>query len=42
MSRRIDLVMNGGFDYYLSSRWTGHDMSYSPDGADVSPRQEYA
>jgi hypothetical protein len=41
VSRRLDVVVNGGFDYYFASRMTGHDTSYSPDGDDVSPRQDY-
>lgn len=40
-SRSVDVVVSGGFDYYFSGRMTGHDTSYSPDGDDVNPRQDY-
>jgi len=41
MSRRIDLVFSAGLDYYFSSRLSGHDTSYSPDEANVNPRNDY-
>jgi hypothetical protein len=41
MSPKIDLVLTGGVDYYSSSTLKGHDTSYSPDGDDVNPREEY-
>jgi hypothetical protein len=28
-------------EYYFSSRLRGHDTSYSPDGENVNPREEY-
>jgi hypothetical protein len=42
VTRSVDIVVSGGFDYYFSSRMTGHDTSYSPDGDDVNPRQGYS
>jgi hypothetical protein len=41
MSPRMSLLLSGGGEYFLSSRLTGHDTSYSPDGDDVNPRKEY-
>jgi hypothetical protein len=41
MSRKIDLVVSAGLDYFFSSRLSGHDTSYSPDEANVNPRNEY-
>ena len=41
MSRRIDLVVSAGLDYFFSSRLSGHDTSYSPDEANVNPRNDY-
>jgi opacity protein-like surface antigen len=41
VNRRFDMVLNGGFNYLFSGRMTGHDTSYSPDGDDVNPRQDY-
>jgi len=37
----IDLVLNLGYDYYLSETLYGHDTFYSPDGQDVNPREDY-
>lgn len=41
MSSRIDLVINGGLDYFFSGSLSGHDTSYSPDGEDINPREDY-
>jgi hypothetical protein len=41
MGRRTALILTGGLEYFLSSRLTGHDTSYSPDGDDVNPRLDY-
>ncbi len=41
VSRRMDLMVNVGLDYYFSSTLTGHDTAYSPDGTAVNPREEY-
>lgn len=38
---RFDLVVSAGIDYFFSSRLSGHDTSYSPDEANVNPRNEY-
>ncbi|MCP5064783.1 MAG: hypothetical protein GY936_20355 [Ignavibacteriae bacterium] len=37
----IDLVLNLGYDYYISETLYGHDTFYSPDGQDVNPREDY-
>jgi len=37
----VDLVLNFGYDYYFSSTLYGHDTSYSPEGQDVNPREDY-
>ncbi len=41
MGGRFDLVLDLGLDYYFSSRLTGHDTSYDPDGTAVNPREDY-
>jgi hypothetical protein len=41
MSRRLSLLFSGGLELFLSSRLTGHDTSYSPDGDHVNPRLDY-
>lgn len=41
MSSRIDLVVSPGIDYFLPSKLTGHDTTYSPDGENVNPRLDY-
>jgi hypothetical protein len=41
MSRTVDLVLNGGLDYFFASTLSGHDTAYSPDGDDVNPREDY-
>jgi hypothetical protein len=41
MGRRTSLLVSGGAEYFFSSRLTGHDTSYSPDGDDVNPRKDY-
>jgi len=41
MGRKTSLLFSGGAEYFLSSRLTGHDTSYSPDGDNVNPREEY-
>jgi hypothetical protein len=41
MGRKMALVLSGGAEYFFSSRLTGHDTSYSPDGENVNPRKEY-
>lgn len=38
----LDLVMNFGFDYYLSNTLYGHDTAYSLDGQDINPRDGYS
>lgn len=41
MSRRIDLLVSTGLDYFFSSRLSGHDTSYSPDETNVNSRNDY-
>ncbi len=42
MGERTSLVLSGGTEYFFSSRLTGHDTSYSPDGDNVNPREDYS
>ena len=41
MGPRMSLLVSGGGEYFFSSRLTGHDTSYSPDGDNVNPRKDY-
>jgi hypothetical protein len=41
VSRRMDMVVTVGLDYYFASRLSGHDTSYSPDGDNVNPREDF-
>jgi hypothetical protein len=41
MGRKTSLIVAGAGEYFFSSRITGHDTSYSPDGDNVNPRQDY-
>jgi hypothetical protein len=41
MGQKMSLILSGGGEYFFSSRLTGHDTSYSPDGDDVNPRKDY-
>lgn len=41
MGPRMSLLLSAGGEYFLSSRLTGHDTSYSPDGDNVNPRKDY-
>jgi hypothetical protein len=41
MGSRLNLLLSGGGEYFFSSRLTGHDTSYSPDGDNVNPRKDY-
>lgn len=42
MSRKVDLLVTGGLDYYKNSTLTGHDTSYSPNGEEVNGRKDYS
>lgn len=42
ISSRVDLVVNGGLDHFFAGTLSGHDTSYSPDGEDINPREDYA
>lgn len=35
------LVIGGGADYFFQNTLKGHDTSYSPDGDDVNPREDF-
>lgn len=41
MSDRLELLVSGGAEWYHTTRLQGHDTSYSPDGEDVNPREEF-
>lgn len=41
MSRRLDLILSGGIDYYFSSTLQGHDTAYNPDNDNVNPREDF-
>lgn len=41
MSPKLDLVLSAGADYFGNAKLTGHDTSYSPDGDDSNPRDDY-
>ncbi|MGD8319777.1 MAG: hypothetical protein PVJ02_04970 [Gemmatimonadota bacterium] len=41
ISWKMDLVASGGAEAFLSSRLKGHDTSYSPDGQNVNPREDF-
>jgi len=38
----IDLVLNFGLDYYFPNRLYGHDTSYTSEGEDINPRNNYS
>ncbi len=38
---RFDMVLTAGLDYFFSSSLSGHDTSYSPEGEDQNPRNDY-
>jgi hypothetical protein len=41
MGSKMSLLLSAGGEYFFSSRLTGHDTSYSPDGDNVNPRRDY-
>jgi len=41
VSPRFDMVLTAGLDYFFSSSLSGHDTSYSPEGEDQNPRNDY-
>jgi len=41
LSRRLDMILTAGIDYYFSGTLSGHDTAYSPTGDDVNPREDY-
>jgi len=40
MSKKMDLVIDAGLDYYIPSTLFGHDTSYSPDNDNVNTRND--
>jgi hypothetical protein len=42
MGDRSTFALSTGVDYFPKSRLYGHDTSYSPDGEDVNPREDFA
>jgi len=41
ISRTLDFVLSTGMDYYLNSKISGHDTSYSPDGEVINGQHDY-
>jgi hypothetical protein len=41
LSPRVDMVFQGGADYYFRSQLSGHDTYYNPNGDDVHPIADY-
>jgi alkaline phosphatase len=41
MASKVDLLVAGGGEYFFGARLTGHDTSYSRDGDNVNPREDY-
>ncbi len=41
ISSAFDLVFNFGYSLYFENTLYGHDTSYSPNGEDVNPRENY-
>ena len=41
LTRRLELILTTGFDYYFSSVIEGHDTSYGPDGVIINGRRNY-
>lgn len=41
MGSRAQLLVSGGVEYMFPARLSGHDTSYSPDGDNVNPRNDY-
>ena len=41
ISKTFDLLIDIGSDYFIPSKLTGHDTSYSPDDENVNPREDY-
>ncbi len=35
------MVFGGGVEYFFEGTLKGHDTSYSPDGDDINPREDY-
>lgn len=40
ISKKLNLEVNLGFDYFLSNTLNGHDTSYSPDDENINPRND--
>ena len=41
ISSRVEFVLGGGVEYFLTSQLTGHDTAYSPDGEHINSRNDY-
>jgi len=41
VGHKVDFVLGAGYDYFPGATLSGHDTSYSPDGDDVNPRNDY-
>ena len=42
ISRKLALRLVSGLDHLIKSDLKGHDTSYSPNGEDVNPREDYS
>jgi hypothetical protein len=42
MSRKLSLRLLAGLDHLFKSDLKRHDTSYSPEGEDVNPREDYS
>jgi hypothetical protein len=41
MSRRVDLLLTAGVDYYFGGMLYGHDTAYNPNNENVNPREDF-
>lgn len=41
VNSRLDFIITAGTGWFFPSALTGHDTSYSPDGDDINPRNDY-
>ncbi len=41
VSKRLELVVDSGVDYFFPGTLHGHDTSYTPDNENVNPREDY-
>jgi hypothetical protein len=41
ITKHVDFTIGAGIDYFFKAALTGHSRTYSPDGDDVDPREDY-